>query len=330
MATCQWCGSYYTSLVDQGIGLLLTGDAVYCSAKCRNEAHAANAPKEAYDNGEESYRSGDYAHAIKQFNTYMTFNTDNANAYYYRGDCYRMLGQYDKAIEDFNETIELGSCYCPDKAYSSRGESYRNLGQYENAINDFDKSIELYPNNVFAYSSRGETYRMLNETDKAINDLNAAIKLDANNSFAYGSRGVAYMQKGQKKQAISDLEKAVNLNSNYSWAVNQLAEARKMNSAPEAPRATASGDVNGSFCTECGTHIEAGGNFCPSCGRAVSGAASQQAELSDDDWIDEDDEEEEQQLETKEKGAPKSAFKQAKDAYAAPFKRLGKIIKGGK
>jgi len=36
-----------------------------------------------------------------------------------------------------------------------------------------------------------------------------------------------------------------------------------------APQPSASQAVNGFFCPECGTHVEAGGRFCPSCGTAM-------------------------------------------------------------
>ena len=206
MSTCTWCGGYY----EEKFGGHLSASASLlgcCSEKCLHEYWAANEDKErdydsepsedvewygVYDSGRKLYGKNDYANAVKLFDVYMAYNTDNSEAYYYRGDCYRMLDQHDNAIEDFNEAIKLD------------------------------------PNYAIAYGSRGESYRMQNKTDKAIGDFNAAIKLDADYDFAYASRGAAYMQKGQKKQAVNDLEKAVNLNPNNTWAVNELAKARKM------------------------------------------------------------------------------------------------------
>ena len=52
-------------------------------------------------------------------------------------------GEYQKAIEEFSQTIELDPQYA--EAYYIRGHSYANLGQYERAIEDFDNAIELEP-----------------------------------------------------------------------------------------------------------------------------------------------------------------------------------------
>ena len=49
-------------------------------------------------------------------------------------------GEYQKAIEEFSQTIELDPQYA--EAYYIRGHSYANLGQYERAIEDYDKAIE--------------------------------------------------------------------------------------------------------------------------------------------------------------------------------------------
>ena len=52
-------------------------------------------------------------------------------------------GEYQRAIAEFSQTIELDPQYT--EAYYIRGLSYANLGQYERAIQNYDNAIELDP-----------------------------------------------------------------------------------------------------------------------------------------------------------------------------------------
>jgi tetratricopeptide (TPR) repeat protein len=54
------------------------------------------------------------------------------------------LRQYEKAIEDYSQSIRLE----PDAAYTfnNRGFTYAYMGQYEKAIEDYDRALDLTPN----------------------------------------------------------------------------------------------------------------------------------------------------------------------------------------
>ena len=60
-----------------------------------------------------------------------------------RGFAKRQLGQYEAAIEDYDEAIRLNPDYT--YAYSGRGFAKRQLGQYEAATEDYDEAIKLKP-----------------------------------------------------------------------------------------------------------------------------------------------------------------------------------------
>ena len=62
-------------------------------------------------------------------------------------------------------------------ANSNRGNAYSWLGQYLRAIQDFDEAIRLDPQLVLAYYNRGDTYLNLREPQGAVQDLDEAIRL---------------------------------------------------------------------------------------------------------------------------------------------------------
>ena len=53
-------------------------------------------------------------------------------------------GESDHAIADYDQTISLDSKFAP--AYRARGEAYKVKGDINRAMADFQKSAELKPN----------------------------------------------------------------------------------------------------------------------------------------------------------------------------------------
>lgn len=67
------------------------------------------------------------------------------------------MGEYDKAIEDFNSAIEIDPKF--PNPYCLRGTSYRKKGKLDKAIESCSKAIELKPDYGKAYYERGLAYQ---------------------------------------------------------------------------------------------------------------------------------------------------------------------------
>ncbi|MDR1821894.1 MAG: tetratricopeptide repeat protein [Oscillospiraceae bacterium] len=135
---------------------------------------------------------------------------------------------YDEAIKNFNEAIELDPNLAV--AYSNRGAAYSYIDECELAIADYVKArelnrkgaivdhlnaIKLNQNNATAYYKHGNNYCDKGEYDLAIADYAKAIELNPNYANVYCDRGFAYTQKDEYDLAIADYTKAIKLNPNY-------------------------------------------------------------------------------------------------------------------
>jgi len=141
------------------------------------------------------------------------------SAYLNRGRVYDLLGQYQRALEDFNEAIHLDPSNVD--VYNARGLTNYNLNKYQRALEDFNEAIRLNPKNSLAFTMRGNIYKLLGQYQRAIKDCSQAIRLPSQKDLpsifipiAYRDRGTSYFKLGQYQHAIDDYTKAINFEPN--------------------------------------------------------------------------------------------------------------------
>ncbi len=124
---------------------------------------------------------------------------ENAEAWNGRGDLYRELHQYEKALADYSRAIELKPDFA--EAWWDRGLAYLDLHQHDKAFADFNKAIELAPNDPSSWGFRGSAYSQLRQYDKAIADYNKALELDSKNAIVMSNLADAYQASEKLDQA---------------------------------------------------------------------------------------------------------------------------------
>jgi protein O-mannosyl-transferase len=158
-----------------------------------------------------SYSSlGQYNLAIEDYNDAIRLNPDLSDAYYRRGSAYSALGQYQIAIADFNEYIRRE----PEdaRAYYGRGNAFSEIKQNRTAIEDYNEAIRFKPDFAEAYFNRGNAYvREPGQYELAIKDYNEAIRLKPDFTEAYFNKGGLLINQGNKKMGCLDLQKACTL-----------------------------------------------------------------------------------------------------------------------
>jgi tetratricopeptide (TPR) repeat protein len=159
-------------------------------------------------------------------NEFLAFAFNN------RSVAYHAKGQYDRAIQDYDEAIRLKPDYA--NAFDSRGNSYRHMGQYDSAIQDYDQAIRLKPDNAKAFNNRGAAYDGKGQYDRAIQDYAQAIRLKPDYAPAFNNRGQSRYYLEQFAPAATDFVRGLALNPSSAYAVLWLHLARSKIGARDA------------------------------------------------------------------------------------------------
>jgi tetratricopeptide (TPR) repeat protein len=108
------------------------------------------------------------------------------------------------------------------KAYNNVGNAYVGAGQYQQAVESYDEAIRLNPGYALAYNNRGGAYVQLGQYEKAIVDYGAATRINPLYANAYFNRAVAYAQAKRFAESRQDLTKAVELGADGAKLENLI------------------------------------------------------------------------------------------------------------
>ena len=146
---------------------------------------------------------GEYERALKDYDTAIELDPQDAAIYASRAYTYTALGEYERALKDHDTAIELDpqdAAIYVNRAYTT----YTDLGEYERALKDYDTAIELDPQDAAIYVNRAYTYTILGEYERALKDYDTAIELDPDKQDIYASRGVLYGTLKKRERALED------------------------------------------------------------------------------------------------------------------------------
>src|SRR5215510_13623432 len=172
------------------------------------------------------YERGQYDRAIEDYNQAIRLNPNHANAFSNRGVAYGRKGDYDRAVENYDEAIRLNPKHAA--ALYGRGNAYRRKGDYDRAIENYDEALRLNPKHANALYNRGNAYRHKGDYDRAIENYDEAIELNPKHVDAFSNRGLARFYQGQFAAAVPDLSQALKFTPTnlYRILLLYLAQAR--------------------------------------------------------------------------------------------------------
>jgi tetratricopeptide (TPR) repeat protein len=105
-----------------------------------------------------------------------------------RGDAYVAQGNFDAAINDYNQAINLNPDFA--RSFNNRGFAYLKKGNYEQALKDFDQAIKLKSDYGKAFANRAEVHQQRHDYQSAVRDYDSAIRVQP--ELVAGWNGLRY------------------------------------------------------------------------------------------------------------------------------------------
>jgi tetratricopeptide (TPR) repeat protein len=166
-------------------------------------------------------RLGEFDRALLDYNKAIELNPRSPAFHNDRGVAYLDMKDYPRATADFDRAIELDLRYAVP--YNNRARVHvLSTGDHGRAIADLDRSIELNPKYALAFENRGLSYLELKDLVRAVADFDKAIELNPRSARAINARGVAHERQGSRDRAIVDYRRALEADPNFAAARENL------------------------------------------------------------------------------------------------------------
>jgi tetratricopeptide (TPR) repeat protein len=158
--------------------------------------------------------------AIAACNEALQLEPDNAEILMELGNCYLFKGDLDQAIIAYSKFIDLPDQFKPDwlrsHAVRRRGEVYALLGEHDKALQDFERALELEPDGEwncgcfaqFLAHCADPSYR---DFERAVELAHRSVALRPDIGKLWGFLGGAQLRQGDLSAALASLQKAEEL-----------------------------------------------------------------------------------------------------------------------
>jgi len=181
-----------------------------------------------FEEGIELYDQKKYAESVAKFEEFIGKNPTVYQININIGNCYREMGEFDKAIEAFNKVLEnvkeekesIEGDESAARALAGIGETYFKQGDLVKASEYLKQAVDIFPEDEALAFNVGEIYFKQGETDKAIEYFLLSVKIKESWAPPHRQLGYAYLNKGNYRLAVDSLKIFVELASDDPQAEN--------------------------------------------------------------------------------------------------------------
>jgi predicted O-linked N-acetylglucosamine transferase (SPINDLY family) len=195
-------------------GQLAEAERLYAEIIAAAPGHAAS----LHLLGVLKFQRGDAAAAVRQFDTALALEPNNAFAHSNRSVALAALARFEEALASADKALALKPDHA--EAWSSRAAALFELRRFDEALASAERAIALKPNHADAYASRGNVHKQRGALEEAIVDYGKAIELNPTFVRAIINRAVALGELRRFDEALADCDRAIALNAGIAEAFN--------------------------------------------------------------------------------------------------------------
>jgi len=152
------------------------------------------------------FEQGDYQNTINLMQQVLVIEPDAADAYYYIGESYHLLGEDAKALDAYNAAVQINASFAP--GYYGQALALEALNFEPDVTGYLDQAIQLDPQFAAAYLERGRQRIEHGDPQAALEDLEQADSLSPDSPLVYLYLAQAQMALGRYDEALASAKKA--------------------------------------------------------------------------------------------------------------------------
>lgn len=172
-----------------------------------------------FEEGTRLYEDEKYPEALTKYQEFAVMNPTVYQVNLNIGNCYRELGEYDKAIEAYTRMLEefkkekesLDGEEGAARALAAIGETYIKKDDLEKASEHLMQAMEIFPEDETLAFNIGEIYFKQGQTDKGIEYFEIASQIKPDWAPPYRQKGYAYLNLANYGMAVESFKKFVEL-----------------------------------------------------------------------------------------------------------------------
>jgi tetratricopeptide (TPR) repeat protein len=168
------------------------------------------------------HRMGEYQKALADYDQAIGLDPADSYALYNRGLIYHRFGDRQRAIADYSASLKLRSDNA--EGYLNRGLTFLDTGRLDEAIADFTRLHELEPDNQWALANRGIAYAWKQNVAAAERDFAAVTSIDPSNTVVLQGKALLSSQSGDIRAAVDHLTEALHLDPADAWSLRMRAD----------------------------------------------------------------------------------------------------------
>ncbi len=185
-----------------------------------------------FDHGLNLQDKGNNQGAIDAFSKAIAMDPAFAKAYQDRGVAYSSLGNYSRALADFNKVLSMNDPQMPLRdTYREIGVAHFRMGSIDDAIIDWQTGLRFAPGDPSLLNNLSVAFLKKQRYDDAEAAVRQGLSADPNMPFLLNSMGEILMTKkdyeGALKYFLAAIEREPEIAARYWNAALAATEARR-------------------------------------------------------------------------------------------------------
>jgi serine/threonine protein kinase len=168
---------------------------------------------QAYNEGNELNKAGEYEKAIEAFERAISTKPDFAVAWTNKGYAQGQLGRHEDKLDSCGQAAINDPEFA--EAWNCKGLAWFDLGNYERALQEYNKAIAVDPEFYNGWFNKGQVLLRLGQPRESITATHTALSLQPNSVFAWSQICQALYQLKQYQDAKAHCEEALKLNPKH-------------------------------------------------------------------------------------------------------------------